>query len=787
MLELRTLGSLDLTSSDGGQLDSVLAQPRRVALLCCLASGWPPAPHRRDTLLALFWPEHPTDQARHALRQAVYILRRELGSDAVVSHGDDALALDRGRVRCDAAEFERSLTEGRLEDALALYRGDLLPGFHIADAPEFERWLDDERARLRRLAGTAAWAVADARADARTADAADWALRAAAFSPGDESVLRRLIVTLDRLGDLGTALRTYDAFAAALEREYELQPSPETLALIDRVRARRAESRPVLENADAHATEPRPDTIAGAAESTDATPPEPPGPWSAPHQERPRWRRLAPFAALAVVVLIATVHAVRPDVQPTEPTAAHPEIAIAVLPFDNPGDDAEEQYFTDGLTDELTTALSGVRALRVAARTSAFAFKGAHRDIREIGRALNVSAVVEGSVRRQGGRVRVTARLINVSDGLHLWSSAYEGEAIDILEIQADLALRITTALAARLTPAERARLTRLPTENPEAYALYLKGRYFWNQRTETGYVRALDYLNRAVDADPRYAAAHAGLASVYSMLGLSGVLGPAEADARTKASALKALELDADLAEAHTALAGYLHVHDWDSENAEREHLRAIELDPNYATGRHWYANFLASMGRMDEAVAQLARAVELDPLAPVLSESLAHLLLRAGRAEDALERVHHALELDSTFWRAHTTLAEIHEAEGRYEEAGAAYVVALDHGGGTHARAGLARNLALAGDHARARRLLAELQSDATRAGVHTPDVASVLLILEGPTAAIAWLEQAVRERHPRLRFMHGLPGLHVLEQNPRYIELQRRIGLPPPRRRT
>jgi TolB-like protein/DNA-binding SARP family transcriptional activator len=841
MFELRTLGSLDLTSSAGRPVSSVLVRPRRVALLCYLALGWPRAFHRRETLLALFWPERATEPARHALRQAVYVLRRGLGADAIVSRGDDSIAIAPERVRCDAAEFERALEEGRLNDGLALYRGDLLPGFHISGAPDFDRWLEDERSRLKQRAGEAAWGLAEARQqDGDASAAAKWARLAASFSPGDETSLRRLVALLDDLGDRTAALRAFEAFAWRLEQQYELEPSAETRSLVARVRARQAEgaatrldetagarrpARPAGSSSTPHRSPPaigpheplpapvevldaaddragaiqqaridaapleqefaaEPDReVAGFAERLRTTPARRTEPESP--RLRPGGRRLlAPAVALAGLLAVVaagslllkgggrSVHA--------REGAASPH-AIAVLPCANLNRDPDEEFFSDGLTEELIGVLSRVGALRVAARTSTFAFKGRDQDIRAIGEALSVGTLLECGVRRDGERVRVTAQLINADDGLHLWADTYEHEGPDVFAIQTDLALRIAAALRAELTPAERARLGRRPTSSPEAHTLYLKGRHFWNQRTSAAYVRAIEYFERAIRADPQYAAAWAGLASAYSMQGLSGDLAPAESSRRTRDAARQAVALDDALAEAHTALGGYLHAHAWDSDAAERAHRRALELDPNYPTAHHWYGNFLRSMGRFDEALARFRQAAALDPLDPHLSSALGEMLLVAGHTADGVHHIRNALEVDSTFWQAHADLGTYYAEAGRLDEAIRSHRRAVELGGdNSYARVQLARVLAVAGRADEARETLEALQADAVRTGLYPPHVAVLLLALGDVDAAMDWLERAYQQRHPGLRFIGGSIAA-ASGDDPRFIDLRQRVGLP------
>ena len=479
---------------------------------------------------------------------------------------------------------------------------------------------------------------------------------------------------------------------------------------------------------------------------------------------------------------LAEVQASEPITLPSGDTPFDPAKTIAVLPFTNLSRDPEEDYFSDGLTEELIGVLSRVRALRVAARTSAFVFKGQKRDIRVIGAALNVATVLEGSVRRDGNRIRVAAQLISVADGFQLWADTYERELTDIFAIQHDLALSIASALRAELTPAERERLGRPPTASADAFALYLKGRHFWNQRTPIGFERAIEYFQRAIAADSQYAAAHAGLAGVYSLQGLSGALGRGDARERMRAAVLRALELDDSIAEAHAVLGAYLHVWEWDADGAEREFLRAIQLDPSYTTARHYYGNLLSAMGRVEEALAQKTMAVELDPLAPALSETLAFTLLYAGRSDEALYHVSNALELDSAYWRAHAVLGLVYETTGRAEDAIREFERANELARArTHrTRADIARVLAHTGRQREARQLITEMQAEATATEAHEPAVATAFMALREDDAAFAWLEEAYRQRHPHLPFIAGDARFADMDDDPRFVNLMRRIGV-------
>jgi serine/threonine-protein kinase len=450
---------------------------------------------------------------------------------------------------------------------------------------------------------------------------------------------------------------------------------------------------------------------------------------------------------------------------------------IAVLPFANVSREGEEEYLADGLTEDLIAALSRVRALRVVARTSAFTFKDGTRDVREIGRALDVATVLEGSVERVGDRVRVAVRLTNAADGSRLSSWTYDRDLADVFAIRADLVTRIAAALETEPTTAERQRLARASTTSPEAFALYLKGRHFWHQRTQPSYERAVEYFARAIDIDPAFAAAHAGLAAVYSQQGMIGALSPREAHRRTLESARRAVELDDGFAEAHSMLAVHLHAHDWNAAAAEREHVLAVTLEPGNPTPHYLYGNFLRAMGRVDEAIAQQSRAVELDPLAPALTETLAFTLLRAGRVAEAYARVSDAIEMDSTYWRAHAVLGLIHERAGRPDDALRELERANMLAGPSHHRTtpDIARVLAGTGRIQEARQLIAMLRSSSTDLYV-----ATALLAVGDVEGAHAWLDRAYRERNPHLPFLDGDPRFAPFEADPLFIDLMRRVGV-------
>ncbi len=501
-----------------------------------------------------------------------------------------------------------------------------------------------------------------------------------------------------------------------------------------------------------------------------------------------RVRRIAMLGLAATAVLAITVAfnvgglrdlvARRAGLAP--PADAGELRSLAVLPFENVGGNPDEEYFSDGLTEELIAALSELRSLRVAARTSAFAFKGQARDVREIGRELNVATVLTGSVRKSAERVRVTAQLIDASSGLGIWSETYDERALaDIFDIQADRAVRIAHALETHLTPSERVRLARRPTENLEAYTLYLKGRYAWDRRGE-GLFTAIEYFNQAIAVDSQYARAWAGLASTYAPLGVTGYIAPSEGRPRMREAARRAVELDPESAEAHTVLGGYLHVYEWDWEGGEREYRRAIELDPDYPTPHLWLGFFLWQMGRLDESIAARERLKELDPLTPTVG--LAAPLRSKGLYDLAKASFAEAIDLHPTFWQAYEGLGETYEITGELGEAIPAFESAVALAGATaRPRAGLARVLARAGREQEARQIIQQLRAEAAGSDNYHPIVAVALVAVGDTEGAFDWLETSYGQRHPDLTSINADLRYEELRSDPRFQDLLRRVGFP------
>jgi TolB-like protein/DNA-binding winged helix-turn-helix (wHTH) protein/Tfp pilus assembly protein PilF len=456
--------------------------------------------------------------------------------------------------------------------------------------------------------------------------------------------------------------------------------------------------------------------------------------------------------------------------------------SLAVLPLESLSGDASQNYFADGMTDELITDLAQISALRVISRTSVMVYKGARKPLPQIGRELNVDAVVEGTVLRSGDQVRITAQLIEAATDKHLWSQSYEGELRDTLALQDRVARAIAEQIQINLTPREQAALKNVKAVNPQAYESYLKGRYFWNKRTAEGLKVALAYFNQAIEEDPKYAQAYSGLADTYALLGdwQYAVMTPREAFPKAKAAALKAVELDSALGEAHNSLAFVLDGFDWDLDAGGKEFRRAIELNPGYATAHHWYAWHLGLLGRYDEAIAEMRKAENLDPLSLIINAQLAELLVVAHHYDESIQQSRKTIEMNPNFSVAHNQLAQAYLQKHMYEEAVAELQNAVQLSGGSPTCiANLARAYVASGNRSEAVKLLGDLKKRATPGYSHASEIAMIYVALGDTDQAMTWLETGYAER-----FNPGVllrPGFDPLRSDSRFQNLVHRIGLP------
>jgi serine/threonine-protein kinase len=456
--------------------------------------------------------------------------------------------------------------------------------------------------------------------------------------------------------------------------------------------------------------------------------------------------------------------------------------SIAVLPFTDMSPEKDREYFADGMAEEIINSLVQIPNLKVPARTSTFRFKGQNKDIKTIGRELKVSAVLEGSIRKDGDKIRVTAQLIKVDDGFHIWSNTYERQLTDIFEIQDDLSKSIVIALKIKISGDQKLLSHNKPT-NVDAYNLYLKGRYFWNRRSREGIVQSIEYFNQAIEVGPTYGLAYAGLADAYNILGVWHYIEPNAAFPKAKAAAEKALEIDESIAEAHTALAYVMHYYDWDWSGAEESFKRAIELKPTYAHVHQWYAELLSvPLNRPQEARIEIEKALELDPLSLIINSVSGYTYITERKIPDAIKQLEKVLKMDKNFIPAHYFLLEIYAKNGfdnltfkPFKEAFSGFYE-LDDMENEKLEATFQEN----GWYGVGEFMIAKHEElEKTR---YVSDVWKSLfyVLINDSEQSLVSLERAYEIRNPFIIFINYLPQSGSLNSEPRFQALVKKIGL-------
>jgi len=454
--------------------------------------------------------------------------------------------------------------------------------------------------------------------------------------------------------------------------------------------------------------------------------------------------------------------------------------SIAVLPLRNLSGDSEQEYFADGMTEALITDLAQISALRVISRTSVMHYKGLNKPPPEIAQELHVEGVVEGSVLRSGGRVRITAELVDAASGKDLWARSYERELRDVLILQGEIASAIADEIRVKITPQERSRLATNRVVDPAAHEDYIRGRYYWNKRTEEGLKRGIDYFRQAIDLEPTYAEAYDGLADCWMGLAWYGYVPSKDAFSRAKAAATRAVELNGSMAEAHTSLAFVSANYDYDWKAAEDGYQRAIALNPNYANAHHWYADFLSAMGRHEEAIAESKRARELDPLSPIINTWLGWRYQFARQYDQAIVEYRKALDLDPSFPPVHLVLGQTYEQKGMLKEATVELEQAVNlSGSGAIYLASLAHAYGVAGRRNDALQIIRRLEKLAAGQQVSSYDMALAFMGMDDKDHAFSWLERAASDHAGRLMFLNVEPRFNSVRSDPRFGELVRRLN--------
>jgi TolB-like protein/DNA-binding winged helix-turn-helix (wHTH) protein len=606
-----------------------------------------------------------------------------------------------------------------------------------------------------------------------------------------ETIVQRVKLLRNALGDDPHAPRYIEGvrgrgyrLLAEVHSLTERQGTPETIVLPSLKEAKEGRSPNVQGSASTTGT--------ADASLPSATPPAPPRPG--------RWVPLGWIGpALIVVVLLAASGVIiyyrgvsklsERTGSGIDPATIH---ALAVLPLENLSGDKEQEYFADGMTDALITNLAQVRSLHVISRTSAMRFKGSKEDLPQIGRELKVDAVVEGTVARAEGRVRITAQLVEASSDHHLWAKGYERDLRDVLALQDEIAQDITEQIRIKLTPKERSLLTQTHLVDPEAHDAYMRGRYWWSQRGAAVW-KGLDYYQKAIAKDPSYALAYVGIANSYFVLGSNGNLSPKEAFPKAREAGIKALGLDSSLAEAHACLGIVNFFQDRNWRGAEDELKQAIALNPNDATTHQWYSTYLTALGRFDEALEEIERARDLDPFSPPVNWWLGRTLYYARRYDDALRQFERALEMFPDQFEFYNDIADVYEHKRLFAEAFAARQQALiiQHDPTVTALAEAYKQSGYKGWLLKKIEILERsppqtilIRHQESRLDMYKSfGIAYFYTLLNDEAHAMPYLERAYDGSNAATLFLRVSPNWDTLHSSPRFQDLVHRIGLPIP----
>ncbi len=748
VVELRLFGPPSVRVR--GKLTSL--QPKRLALLSYLTIAKPGSLHRRDVLLALFWPDCDSGRARASLRQALTGLRQALGDGVIVTQGDEGVGVARERVSCDVCRFGICLNEGDLDTAIQHYGGPLMHGVFLRGCHEFECWAEKERAHLEKaftktleqLARTAETAGDMETATRRWDQLVD-------HEPTNAHAVLRVMTLLEAAQDRAAALRIADRHVAAWE-EVAAAPNPAVVEMAERMKQ-----------------EPRGLDVAPARVRS----------------SRDK-RRVASVAAVAVTMLTLLGIGLWGGARPTAPPIGDLP-RLVVLPFDNVGPHPTA-YVVDGFTEEINSRLARISGLYVTSRTSASLYKGRAKPLRDIGEELNVAFALAGAVRidttgPSSGRIRITAELLRIADGQRLWSDHFSAQFAPgaIFDVQSDIANEVARALNVVLIGSERVAITSHPTDNADAFDLYLLGRFHWNKRSQAGLEQAASYFEQAIQQDTAYALAYAGLADVYAILSAWGFAVPNVVNPKGKAAAHKALELDSTLAEAYVSLGWITFAYDRDWKAAESYFRRAIALNPRYATAHHWYSIVSLPLGRFDTAHAAIQRARQLSPLSMIINTQIALPFYYNRQHDAALEHFLAIMAIDSLYPPLLFELGEVYMAKGMYEDAVRVLARSNQISPNSRTRGVLGMAYGMAGRRDEAMAVLRELRESASQQYVPATAFAWLFIGLGEADSALSWLERAYEDRNWHLLLAGVDTHFDPLRGDPRFEELLARLNLP------
>jgi TolB-like protein/DNA-binding SARP family transcriptional activator len=801
MLRLQLLGGVSLASCDQ-VVSGAVTQRRRLALLAILGAT-DGRPVSRDRAVSLLWPDSEAQRARHLLSEALHVIRKALGEDLVVAAGDD-LRLNLAAIAVDVVAFRKAIETGDAETAITLYEGPFVEGFFLPDNGEFERWTDGERARLAGAYGKALESVAMQRTTVGDLGGAleVWR-RLAHHDHCNTRIALGLMQALEATGDRAGALRHLRVHEQLLRQEFGIAADPQLLRFAECLRSQpvspAVEPRPTLRADDGALPAVLSDEAArpGAGDATARSPddlradPRPTGRRGARATDRLPYllrgrsmpgpaMRLTGLVALLAVVVVAVLSGRPGHELPSRaiPPASGERLrdrSIAVLAFADMSPARDHEWFSEGITDEIINALGRLDGMRVAARTSAFGLKNRDLDVREIGSLLGVAHVLEGSVRRADDRLRVTVLLISTADGYRLWSRTFERDLRDVFAVQDEIAQAVVETLRLQLADRSESRLVVAPTDDLEAYSLYLQGRHFWSTRTPQGLARGLELFQQAIERDPGFARAYVGLADSHSLLVTGGAVPPREGYERARAAAEHALALDPSLGEAHAALGLVMLYSERDWQAAGARFALARQLTPGYATGRHWYAMYLAYQGRFEEAMLELEQARQLDPLSPAILTAAGSVQYYARRYGEAVAHHRAALAIDPNFWPAHLQLGAAYLQQGRATEAmNAVREAERLSAGHPLPTALLGYAYAVSGRGSEARLVAAALENGRRERYVSPAYLAAIHVGLGEHERAFEWLARAEEERDDWMIYLAVEPVFDAIRHDPRFAPL-------------
>jgi TolB-like protein/DNA-binding SARP family transcriptional activator/Tfp pilus assembly protein PilF len=760
------LGGTSLVDEGGAEVDALLRQSKHIALLAYLASPAPGTWHKRDSVIGNFWAEHDQARSRAAFRSALHILRGHLPDNAIRSRGDNDLSVDPQLVTTDTAAMSDFVDRGEFAKALALYKGEFLPGIYVADAEGFDQWLEQERRRTKSIACLAAKRLSQEReANGDLAGAIDAARRNYQIDPDDEGTARRLIALLDAVGDKAQAFAVYEEFRNHMSEAFGIRPSAETVALLDAVRTRHEPGKIPTGISQRQ-------VIPAGAEERVAAPPR-----AAPHRSRKLTFGVIAAAALGLIAVAAYVRADR-----TETESPKPPLAFAAIPFTNISLDTTHAYRADGMTDEILTAMSRVPGIQIVGRNAARRYKG--RDIideRSVERDLGARILLTGKYQQAGNRVRISIQLNDSMTHAELWSTAFDRDAFDLGGVTNDIARAITDTLRSRFSGVvgNPGRGTLGPgTTNQEALESYLLGQALFKRRG-AGVKQSIATFEHAIELDPKFARAYAALARALGFLSFYNGVPPSEVRDRVSTAARTALQIDSTLADAHGALAW----NEWTSgrwKAAAAEFESVVRLEPDNFDAHFDYGRMLILTGQLDDARRQFAHARRLEMISPVLSAWSGYVSFLIGDTASALKEIDRAIQLDSTLLPTVNLGGLITVTTGHPEVARRLMKVEWP----ATVMSNSAYVDAKLGDTGRALSIVSAMEANSPRPWFTDIQRGTVMLARRDTAGALRALEDGARISGPIwVSFIPlGDPTYDEVRRNARFIELVRRAGLDP-----